>query len=157
MARPTPEHRSLSFATVDDYARELDRLEAAEASGGLRVSGAYSPAQNFHHLARWIEMYEKGTLPKVPFVMKLVGPFMKKRLLTNGFPKGLPGPGGKPQTEPDNGFAESLAYLRAKLEVLGSRDLTHKNPFFGAMSHEESLTLQLKHGEHHLGFIHPAG
>jgi hypothetical protein len=156
--KPTPEHRALHLATVDDYAAELDRLEAAHGSGGLTVSGSYSSAQNLHHLARWIENYETGTLPdKVPFFMRLIGPIMKGRILTKGFPKGLQGPDGKPQTEPDHGFDESLAYLRSKLDVLRTRDLAHKNPFFGRMTRENCVELHLRHAEHHLGFIHPGG
>lgn len=152
---PMKEHRPLRFAIIDDYAAELNRLEAARPQG-LRTSGAYSAAQNFHHLGRWIEIYERGTLPTdVPFFLKIVGPFMKGRILKKGFPKGLQGPDGKPQTEPDNGFDESLAYLRSKLEVLRSQDLSHKNPFFGRMSREDCVELHLRHGEHHLGFIHP--
>ena len=153
---PNPEHRVLRFNTIDDYATELDRLEAAHAAEGLRTTGSWSPAQNLHHLARWIEMYETGRLPEgVPWFVRMVGVLIKGRVLRKGFPKGLQGPDGKAQPEPDNGFEQSLAFLRSKLDVLRTEDLSHRNPFFGRMSREDCVALQLRHGEHHLGFLHP--
>ncbi len=152
---PKPAHRTLRFHSLDDLTAELDRLEAAHHATGVTASGNYSPGQNFHHLARWIRIYETPEkLPTPPIHFRIVGRFMKGRILTKGFPKGLQGPDGKPQPEPETSFDAGLAELRDAVALLRDRDLSHKNPFFGRMSREDCVQLHLRHAEHHLGFLH---
>ncbi len=157
MSRNT-DHRALRFHSLDDLDAELNRLERAHHATGVTASGNYSPGQNFHHLARWIRLDKTPeALPPAAWHMRVVGRFFKRRLLTKGFPKGLQGPDGKPQPEPDMTFDEGLADLRDALRLLREDDLTHRNPFLGPMTHEECVELHLRHAEHHLGFLHAGG
>ncbi|MEQ8770135.1 MAG: DUF1569 domain-containing protein [Phycisphaerales bacterium] len=151
------DRRPLRFESLDDVRAELDRLETAHNGPGLRVTGNYSPGQNFNHLAKWVEVYETREFgPRPPWFVRLYGRLVKKKFIREGFPPGLPGPGNKPQPEPEASFEQGVARYRAKLDALESLDLAHHNPMFGPCTHEESMQVQLRHAEHHLGFIHPA-
>jgi len=145
--------RKLRFDTLDALSRELDNLEQARQAGTLRHDGNWTPGQVFNHLATWIERYETRDLPKVPWYMRLVGPFMRGRLIRNGFPAGLPGPTGKVQTEPACSFEEGLARLRTKMDVLRTQPLGQHNAFLGRLSDEDVVQLHLRHAELHLGFL----
>ncbi|MEZ6244006.1 MAG: DUF1569 domain-containing protein [Phycisphaerales bacterium] len=150
------ERRPLRFDTLDDLDRELDRIEASHNAGTLTHTGNYTPSQAMHHLARWIVRYETGDLPKrVPLPVKAFGRVFKGRFLNKGFPAGLPGPEGKTQSEPDNPFEESIAFLREKNQVLRTKDLGHRNPMFGRLGHEQAVKIHLRHCELHLSFLNP--
>ena len=149
------ERRTLRFDSLEDIEAELSVLEKAHAAGTLTHAGNYTPGQVMHHLARWVEIYEKQDFPKIPLPLKLVGRLMKGRVLKQGFPAGLPGPGGKAQPEPDMAFDEGVALLRTKLGVIRDGDFSHNNPFMGRLSHQDALKIHLRHCELHLGFLFP--
>lgn len=150
------ERRDLSLRTLDDLDAELDRLERAHGAGALTHTGNYSPAQALHHLARWVERYETGDLPKkVPLPVAAFGRILKGRILRRGYPAGLPGPEGKTQPEPEMPFDQALAELRSKARVLRETDLAHKNPMFGSLTHAQVVEIHLRHSELHLSFLHP--
>lgn len=150
------ERRTLRFDSIDALESDLALIERAHERGDLRHSGNYAPGQCLHHLARWIEKYETGDLPTdLPAHVRLFGRLMRGRILTKGFPAGLPGPSGKQQPETDTPVPEAIATLRDKTNALRSQDLAHKNPMFGAMSHEDVVSLHLRHAELHLSFLHP--
>lgn len=152
------ERRPLRFESLDDVDAELDRLEIAHERGALRHTGNYTPAQTLHHLARWVERYETGDLPeKVPLPVRALGRLMRGRILSKGFPPGLPGPEGKTQAEPDTPFGDALAFLREKMDVTRAGDFSHANPMFGRVSHGDVVKIHLRHAELHLSFLHPGG
>ncbi|GJM18231.1 MAG: hypothetical protein DHS20C14_04440 [Phycisphaeraceae bacterium] len=152
------ERRPLRFESIDDIRVELDRLETAHKAEGVRHTGNYSPGQNFNHLANWIEIYETREFgPTPPWFVRVIGKMMKNKIVTKGFPAGLSGPGNKPQPEPEASFEDGVARYRHKLDVLGTLDLAHENPMFGPCTHDFAMQVQLRHAEHHLGFLHPKG
>ncbi len=150
------DRRALRFGSLGDIRAELDRLEAAHRGPGLRATGNYSPGQNLNHLAKWVEVYETREFgPRPPWFVRVIGRLMKPGIIKNGFKPGLTGPGNKTQPEPEASFEEGVANYRAKLDVLETLDLAHHNPMFGPCTHDESMQVQLRHAELHLGFLHP--
>ncbi len=152
------ERRALRFESVGDIRAELDRLERAQRGAGVRHTGNYTPGQNFNHLAKWIRVYETRDFgPRPPWFVRVIGRWMKPGIVKNGFKPGLTGPGNRTQPEPEASFEDGIANYRAALDVLETLNLEHENPMFGHCSHEEGMSVQLRHAEHHLGFLHPKG
>jgi len=153
----TVPHRQLRFESVEQVEAELDSLESAHRAGTLAASGNYSAGQNFHHLARWSEKYQKRDVPVVPLPLKIVGRLMRGRIMSKGFPRGLKGPDGKAQPEPEVSFEDGVSYLRRMLVAMRTEDWSHHNPFLGRLNHDDCKQIQFRHCEHHLGFLHPQG
>lgn len=145
--------RPLHFNSFTDLRTELNRLEAAHHAGTLTTTGNWTPGQNLHHVATWIAGYLDGVTIKIALPLRLVGPFLKKRFMTKGYPPGLPVPGGM---RPDEcSFEEGAAHLRAQLDRLDAgASLEGPNPFFGHLTHDEATRIHLRHAEHHLGYLH---
>ncbi len=152
--------RALHFNSLDEVLADLDRLEQAEASGSVKTLGNWSAGQVFTHLAMLFEMSLDGFTFTAPLPVRLMGPMLKKRVLSDReIPTGIQLRGGSAAAliPPDDvSFEQGMQRLRAVIgRVTGGEQMTHRSPVFGRLSHEEWTTLQLKHCALHLGFLIP--
>jgi hypothetical protein len=149
--------RSLRFETIDQMMAEVDRLVAAERAGQLQRLGNWTLGQVLGHLAAWAEYGYTGVPLKVPFFVKWIMRLQKQKALYGTMPAGVKIPhvaGGTLATEP-LALDEGLTRLRQVLERLKSEAPTAPSPVFGPLTHEESIAINLRHAELHLGFLIP--
>ena len=149
--------RELWFDTIDQCVAEIDAIVVAEREGRLQTLGNWTAGQNMAHLATWIEYGWDGyPIKKPPFFVRWMLRRMFKRILKKGMPAGARIPGlpegtlGQDEMETE-AAAERLkrAFARLKDGEVAKFD----SPAFGAMTHEERVTLNLRHAALHLGFL----
>ncbi|VTT97661.1 Uncharacterized protein OS=Leptonema illini DSM 21528 GN=Lepil_0134 PE=4 SV=1: DUF1569 [Gemmataceae bacterium] len=150
------ERRKLSFASLDEVVAEAENLLAR----GYDRAGNWDLAQVAGHLANWLSYPVEG-FPKVPLVLRPVvwlvrttaGKRMRDGVLANGF---APGTRTVPETVPAAGgdAAAAVARLREAVERLKAHaGPIVPSPLFGPMDKDTAVRLQLRHCEHHLGFL----
>jgi hypothetical protein len=152
-----PDRRLLRFESLDQVLAEVDRLAEAEQAGRLRRLGNWTLGQTLGHLAAWAEFGYTGTPLKTPLVIKLLLRLRKKKFLYGRMRSGvrIPGvEGGTLATGPVP-LDEALGRYRAVLQRLKAEAPTAPNAIFGRLTHEESVALNLRHAELHLGFLVP--
>jgi hypothetical protein len=151
--------RKLRFGSFDDVLRDAERLAEAQRAGSLRVLGNWSLGQAIGHLAYWARMPHEGypPLPPRPWLWRIVAPLLKPIFLNKGLPAGA-----RIQGVPEGTFGtqpmatdQALAEYRPALTRLQAEAPTLENPFFGRMSHDQWIKLNLRHAELHLGFFQP--
>lgn len=150
---PSPLPRDLQLKSLDEVHAEVDRLHTQ----GYDRAGNWDLAQVLDHLTFFMRGALEGYQFKVPWVIKaLLGKFVKNRILSQGkMKRGVFTP-QKPL--PVSGQDEAAAVSRF-------HDILHRlqkhegeylpSPFFGVMTREETLQLNLIHCNHHLGYLLP--
>lgn len=151
----TTSRRTIRLATLEDAEADADRLVDADAAGQLRSSGNWTLGQALGHLSEWVQIGYRGMPMRVPWMVRLIGPMMRGRMIHGQMPAGvkLPGvEGGTFGTErlPTSTGRERLrdAYARLRTERPPER-----HPILGRMSHEDWIQLHLRHAELHLSFF----
>ncbi|WP_439626960.1 DUF1569 domain-containing protein [Gemmata sp.] len=146
----------LSFASLDEVVADAENLLAR----GYDRAGNWDLAQVAGHLANWLSYPVEG-FPKVPLLLQPVvwlvrttaGKRMRDGVLANGF---VPGTRTVPETVPAAGGdpAAAVARLRQAAERLKAHTgPIVPSPLFGPMDKDTAVRLQLRHCEHHLGFL----
>ncbi len=145
--------RKLHFSNNDELRLDVERL----LSGGFETRGNWTLAQILEHMARAIEAAYDGFDFTVPwFARTLIGPFMKKKFLTDTMPAGYKFKETTRIMPPvDTNQEAALDNFIAALERLENETPTHRHPFVGKLSHGEWRQLALRHAELHLSFVHP--
>jgi Protein of unknown function (DUF1569) len=149
--------RVLRFETIDQMMADVDRLVEAERAGRLRRLGNWTLGQVLGHLAVWAEYGYTGSPLKVPFFIRWILRLRKRKFLYGPMRAGVKIPGvegGTLATEPMP-LEEALGRLRRVMERLKTEAPAAPNPIFGPLQHEESVALNLRHAELHLGFLIP--
>ena len=149
--------RILRFDSLDQVLEEVDRLAAAERAGRLKRLGNWTLGQVLGHLATWAEFAYTGVPLKPPFFIRWILRLRKQKFLYKPMPAGVRIPrvaGGTLATDPVP-LDEALGRYRRVLERLKSEPPTAPSPIFGPLTHEESIALNLRHAELHLGFFVP--
>lgn len=154
-----PPRRQLKFSSLDAIVQDAETLLAK----GYEKAGNWDLAQCCNHLAEWmrypVEGFPKAPLPirGVLWVMKkTVGPKKLQAYLKDGiFPPGKP---TDPRTVLAAGGDAKAAVESLKRSV--ERLKAHAgpivpSPFFGPMSKDECVGLQVVHCAHHLSFLVP--
>jgi hypothetical protein len=151
------ERRMLHFASIDDALAEVDRLVEAERAGRLKRLGNWTLGQTLGHLAAWTEYGYTGSPLKVPFFIKWFLRLRKRKFLYEPMPAGVRirrVADGTLATEPIP-LEEALPRWRHVMERLKTEAPTAPNSIFGPLTHDESIALNLRHAELHLGFLSP--
>ncbi|RJP33680.1 MAG: DUF1569 domain-containing protein [Phycisphaerales bacterium] len=151
------ERRRLRFNSIDEVLAEVDRIVAAEKAGRLRRTGNWTAGQVLGHLATWIEYAYTGYPMRVPWFIRFLIRRKLPAMLRDGMQAGVRIPkveGGTYGTE-DVSIDEAAKRLRAALDRMKREPPRHHSPAFGPMSDEDRVTLNLRHAELHLGFLHP--
>lgn len=149
--------RRVEFATLADAFDDARRCAEADLSGRLRRLGNWTTGQTLGHLAWWIEHSYTGFPFKVPLVVRLVGPFLKGRVLGPRPQAGVRIPGAPEGTYGVEVIptAEALARLDAAYDRLARSAPPRPNPVFGPLTHAEWTVLHLRHAENHLSLLVP--
>lgn len=150
--------RAVRYQTLDDFERDLDRIEAALASGRLRTSGNWSVGQILDHLARFAQCALDGFPSRAPWIIRKIIILLFKKKIMSGEP--MP-PGYKipkqanflaPRDDitPEEGVSK-MREVFARLHA-GER-FTADSPIFERLSHEEWCKAQLGHAAMHMSFL----
>ena len=154
-SRAVQGRRKLCFTSFDQVMADAEKLVN---SSDARVLGNWPLPQLLTHLAKAMDVSIDGTSAKAPLVIRLVGPFLKGRVLTKGVPTGRNLPKSVeasffPAAEsPQEGFEK----LRTAVSRTRAEKMEAKHPVFGKMSHEEWTQFHLRHAELHLSFALPS-
>jgi hypothetical protein len=149
--------RILRFDTIDPMMAEVDRLVAAAQAGRLKQLGNWTLGQTFGHLAGWSEFGYRPAPLNPPFFIRWILRFRKQKFLYGPMRAGvkIPGvPGGTLVTEPMS-LEEGLNRFRSIIQRVKAEPPTVPSPALGMLTHEESIALNLRHAELHLGFFIP--
>lgn len=154
------ERRKLRFESIDNVLAEMDRIIAAEKAGTLRITGNWSAGKTFNHLAAWInypyEGFPPGSTP--PAFLRLFIKLMRSNMIHKAMRPGIRIPRAEHGTfgVEDVATEEGARRLRESLERLKRREpAKHHSPALGPMSDDDRVSLNLRHAELHLGFLHP--
>jgi hypothetical protein len=149
--------RSLRFNSLKELSAELDRIEAAENAGTLRVTGNWTAGQILTHVAAWMDYaYDGYPLKPPPFFIRWILRWMLKSALRDGLKPGVKIPGVKGGTTgaEDVDTRTAIARLRQSIARLSSNaPIKFASPAFGEMTDDQRVTLNLRHAELHLGFL----
>jgi hypothetical protein len=152
-----PGRRTLRFESIDEMLADVDRLVEAERAGRLKRLGNWPLGQTLGHLAVWAEYGYTGCPLKVPFFIRWFLRLWKRRFLYEPMRPGskIPGvAGGTLATEPMP-LDEALGRLRKVMERIKTEAPTAPSVAFGHLTREESIAMNLRHAECHLGFMIP--
>jgi len=151
------DRRELSFESLDDILVDVQHLGAG---GEPRSTGNWSPGQNVQHLARLMHLSIDGfggrRLPKpIQWIIRLA---MKNRIMRDGMKPGVNPPRKFDIMMPDPivAWEDGVAELREGIERLNRERAEAESPVLGRLTHEEWITLHLRHAEMHLSFLHSA-
>lgn len=150
-----PQRRELEFKTLSEAAAEVDRLAAVETT----TTGNFSHGQIIRHLAITLDIVCGHTPPpKIPFVFRMIGPWIKRSVLKKPIQPGNKLPSGVQSVfwpEGDISVADATEHFRKSLARFEATKPLPRHPIFGKMTKDEHDLLQRGHIALHLGFVHP--
>lgn len=161
-ARTDDNPRELRFADLRSLEAELDRIDAAIASGTARSVGNWTVGQNLEHCSRTFRFSIDGFTIRVPSVLRWgARTFVLPGLLGDKPMKGgirLPSSAGDLLPPERIADAEGMLELRRQLARLRAGErMDQPSPVFGKLTHEQWTTVQLKHCALHLGRVRYPG
>ena len=150
--------RILDFQSVFDLESDLDRIEQACASGAVEATGSWSVGQNCHHVGKFFRFALDGFDGPAPLPVRVIATllFKKKALGPGPMPSGikLPAKASYMLPDPDITNEDGIAFLREQVQrIKNGEQFTHPSPIFGKLTHDQWMTIQLKHAALHLGFL----
>jgi hypothetical protein len=147
--------RELHFTSLGDILADAEMLCSTRPVHPL---GNWQLGKALEHLARSIDMSLDGARFQAHWLIRMLGPWIKKRMLNRPMPAGfkLPAYAAKsliPEEECE--MHEALRHLRTS--VTRSLASTHRypSPILGPLSREEWDQLHCRHAELHLSFFVP--
>lgn len=149
--------RMLRFESLDQVIADVDRLVEAERAGRLTRLGNWTLGQTLGHLAAWAEYCYTGVPLNPPFFVKWILRLGKRKFLFGPMRAGVRIPrvaGGTLATDAAP-LDDGLERYRRVMERLKVEAPTAPSPIFGPLTHEESIAINLRHAELHLGFLIP--
>lgn len=159
----TAPRRNLRYASFEEIAADLDRLEAALDAGTLTHTGNWTPGQVFEHTGKFLGFALDGFTTSAPAPVRWISILLFKKKATqtdDPIPAGfkLPKAASVMLPRDDVGDREGLDLLRTNVDrVRSGEKMIHPSPIFGKLTHEEWLIIQRKHVALHLSFLHPDG
>ncbi len=152
--------RIVQFSSLADLEKELDVLLEASQRSALTVHGNWSLGQNAQHIGKFVNGALSGFDGQAPWVVRKAAKMMfkKKALGPEPMPAGFKLPKSASSMLPDPGIndEDGVAYLKEQIaRVQHGEKFSHPSPLFEALTHEEWMTMQLKHAALHLGFLEP--
>lgn len=154
-ARAVQGRRDVSFQTMDEIVADVEKLAASPTT---KMIGNWPLKKLITHLTQTVDCSIDGFHMKAPLLIRLIMPLFKGHFLKAK--KMKPGINLPKSTEaaafPDsNSIQEALGDLRRAVERTKTERMTANHPAFGKMTHDEWITLHLRHSEMHLSFALP--
>lgn len=145
------------YASLEELNAELDRFEAAHASGSLRTTGDWSAGQIFEHCSKLMRFSIDGFEAKAPWPLKVFGSIVFKPMLGRSHMKPgikLPAKASSLLPRDEVSFEQGMSELRNQLgRVESGTKMTQPSPILGKMTHDKWVLLHLDHCRLHFGFI----
>lgn len=159
MANTTPKKRPLHLQDFEALMVEVTSLYEK----GYISNGNWTLAQICGHLSDWmrfpIDGYPVSPLPMRAIfwlMQKTVGSRMKQKILAEGFKGGTPTMQTTvpaPDAMTDQQGVEQLREMVNRVSVYHGK--LFPSPLFGPLDHETMVKINLRHAEHHLGYLEP--
>jgi hypothetical protein len=145
--------RQLHFSSVDEILAEAERL----AARNRRTLGNWSLGQILWHLATVMNTSIDGTPVRPNIFMRMLGPLMKRGMLTKPMPAGfkLPASFAKIFGPPETSIEDGLRMIREAVGRQKTETHRERSPFLGEMSADDYVQLHCRHAELHLSFVVP--
>jgi hypothetical protein len=155
----TCRRRLVSYASLDDVGRDLDRIEAAHRAGTLKRLGNHEAGPVCQHLAMAMQRSFDGFPIRANPLLRMLGRAMKKRELARQFRPGFKLGAAAEQFAWSDAttFDEGMGNLRTQLARARAAGAAPAgaHPFFGPMTPAEWQVYYLRHAELHLSFLQP--
>jgi hypothetical protein len=148
------ERRTLRFQSLDHVVADAERLVQAPR---VQMLGNWPLDHLLMHLATAINLSVEGNSFRAPWFVRLIGPWIKKRMLSKGLRAGFRMPREAEAVfyhKADSNSA-ALEALRQAVARVASQPMASSHPVFGKLTHEEWTQLHLRHSELHLSFALP--
>jgi hypothetical protein len=146
--------------TIDQLAREVDRIVAEARAGKIRPLGNWSPAQVLWHIGRLIELSFDGfpfRYRRAPaWITRLMHLLAWRQLIALAFRPGFHNPPEAATLEPDPSvsLADAAAYLKNQFRrIENGEQMTQECSIEGPYTHEQWVYIHLRHAELHLSFL----
>ena len=155
--KTSKDRRPLTLRTLDELRAEVKRIAAAERAGRVRCAGNWTTGQVLGHLAFWINTaFERPKELNPPFLFKIIGPLMKKRMTVTGMPSGVRIPRMKNGTLGTDllSIDEGERRMLEAIDRLDRGTPPDRHMFLGKMTKEQWINLNLRHAELHCSFVH---
>lgn len=146
--------RRLRFATLSDVVIDAEQLVATPDAKTL---GNWPLDRLLTHLAVAIEASIDGVPGKANWMVRLLGPLIKRWVFKRGMSPGfrLPRKLEAIAFPPGSSPKEAVRKLRSAIERTKTERMTSSHPVFGKLTHEEWNQFHLRHAELHLSFAIP--
>jgi hypothetical protein len=147
--------RAPSFTTIDQILADVEMLDRGE----IESLGNWTPAQIVEHVALFMDGSLDGFGFKAPLPLRMLGRVLRARGFTRPIPPGFSLRGKIAKFAPDANvtWRQAVDHLRRVAErVRGGARMTAPSPMFGALTHEEWVSLHCRHAELHFSFMRPA-
>ncbi|MBX3387135.1 MAG: DUF1569 domain-containing protein [Phycisphaeraceae bacterium] len=155
------DRRRLRFDTPAGALADAESIAAADRAGRLRRAGNWTAGQCLSHVAAWIDYPFDGFPPdlRVPEASAVEARTLLPRILADAMEPGITTPGaehlGGAFGADDVPTDEALDRLRRAWKRLLSTRPPLADPYFGPLSHEQWIAINLRHAELHQSFQHP--
>jgi hypothetical protein len=147
------ERRQIRYATIDDMLADVEKLAASPTT---RTLGNWPLEQLLMHLAGAMNGSIDGIRAKAPWWIRLVGKFIKGRILKNGTSPGFNLPREvESKFFPSASREDAFDAFRKAVGRIRSESMTSPHPVFGPMTTDEWTKLHLHHAAMHLSFAVP--
>ncbi|MEX0979336.1 MAG: DUF1569 domain-containing protein [Pirellulales bacterium] len=144
--------RELHFA---NYGQLLDDVHTL-AAGPTRPLGNWSLGQILQHLAKAMNMAIDGPPFKPAWIVRMLGPFFKNRVISRPMSPGFRLPkNGAALIPAESDVAAGVAAIEKAVARLEQNPDRKPHFVFGPMTRDEWDQLQFRHAEMHLSFITP--
>jgi hypothetical protein len=143
--------RQLSFQTIDEVVADAEKLVASTKA---KMLGNWPLCQILTHLSVAINSSIDGISAKAPWFIRLLGPFIKGRILKKGMSAGFNLPKDREAAFFPSAASNQEAFeqLRTAASRLKNERMTARHPVLGKLTHEEWAQFHLRHAELHLSF-----
>ena len=144
--------RQIRFSNYQEILDEVRDL----AGRPTKQLGNWSLGAVCDHLASAMNMAVDGSSIRVSWTIRVVGPWIKNRMLTRPMSPGFRLPRNAALLFPaTTDTAAGVAALERAIERLQNSEVRRNHFVFGPMTREEWDQLHFRHCEMHLGFIVP--
>jgi hypothetical protein len=144
--------RKLHFQSYDDILADARAMN----SQPTRHLGNWSLGQICEHLAKAIEYAVEGAPFKTGWLLRFVGPLIKKRIISRPMKPGFRLPKSAAQYLPVNtDAAAGIEQLEKAIARYLQSPTLKPHVIFGPMTREEYDQLNFRHAEMHLSFVVP--